>query len=216
MLVLVMFKKRELFLKVIIGLLIALLPNAIFFLEDSTLFLRMLNKAGNIGGHSSSIDPFHMFHVVDYFFPKFGDLYLKSSLWLIASLSGLGLAVLLFIFNKLTIVQSLAITYTTVCLFAPEPFRIEPLLVLFWINALGRNDRLLQLITMLLTFGLLATWFPYIKPSYFAWNEIVDKKWFGLGGLLLGFLIIVALVRIIVHKRVPTEEQHALLEYRKH
>lgn len=168
--------------------------NLPYYLADPQAFTRLLANQGNIGGHAAQMDWFHFLYIFSRVWPGFEAHYLQGRLWLILTLLVAGLSLWLFLRRRINTLQALALSYTGVALFSPEPFRLEPLAALLWLDAISRRDRTTQ---TALAFTLLVHAAAWFDLAYFRMlSPDPQAPWWlwGARGFILGEALIFTLL----------------------
>jgi hypothetical protein len=191
------FKKAALF---ILGGAISLVPSLIYYCYDTGTLLRILEKKAAVGGHCEHIEVFHFFYLLSMFKPEFSNWYIGNSVWFYLSMLGVPLSLLLYWRKRLNIFQSLALSYGFVTIFALEPFRLEPLAGLLWLDAVYRKDLRIQVGVFSILFIHAVAWYDSACSRFV--NLYADAPlslWQGRG-LCLGLAIIIVLLMVVFEK----------------
>jgi hypothetical protein len=189
-------------LQFLVGAAIFLIPNVVYYFFDLSTFLRIVSQQAAIGAHAAHIEPFHFFYVVSSLFEGFEAWYIGKKIWFLLSLSGIPISLLLFKLKRVNFLQCLALSYAFVALFALEPFRLEPLIGLVWLDAVNREDIPLQSSVFVTLFIHAAAWYDLANSAFLTFDPAMPVDLWSGRGFYLG-LAVILMILIMVSKRQP-------------
>lgn len=191
---------RRCVVRYLAGGLVSLVPSLIYFAYDLPYLLRLIAERAAIGAHSQQIEPFHFLYAVNKVLPGLEAMYIGHEIWFYLSLLGVPVALSLFRLGRLNLLQSLALSYAFVALFAPEPFRLEPLVGLLWLDAIYRGDLRLQTAVFVVLFTHAAAWYDWANSRYLVFDPHMPSVVWAARGLILGLTVVLALAVVILGK----------------
>jgi hypothetical protein len=183
----------------IMGGVIVLIPNIVYYAYDPQNLLRVVSSQAAIGAHSDKIEPFHFFYLLSQSVETFESWYIGTKTWLWLSLAGIPISLGLYWLKRLTFLQCLALGYAFVAIFAPEPFRLEPLVGLLWLDAVYRGSLKVQTAIFVILFVHAFAWYDLANSAFLSFDPAVPDLWLGRG-LFLGLAIIVTFGIILLEK----------------
>ncbi len=183
----------------VLGGAIVLVPNILYFGYDPQNLLRVLSNQAAIGAHSDKIEPFHFFYLLSQYAESFETWYIGTKTWLWLSLAGIPVCLGLYWLKRLTFLQCLALGYAFVAIFTPEPFRLEPLFGLLWLDAVYRGSLKVQAAVFVILFLHAFAWYDLANSAFLSFDPAVPNLWLGRG-LVLGLSIIVTFGIILFEK----------------
>lgn len=187
-----------------------LLPNLLYYAADPAALARILASQGNIGGHAAQMDWFHFLYIFSRVIPGFEAIYLDGRIWLGLVMLTAGVSGWLFARGRVNVLQALALSYAGVALFSPEPFRLEPLIALIWLDAVVRKDSATQ---TALGFTLLVHAAAWFDLAYFRlFTPDPQAPWWLWGGR--GFILGEALIFTLVVMLRPRNRGESLFDLR--
>ena len=184
-------------LKYSVGGLIAAIPSVLYYILDPSKLDRVLQTKAAIGAHSSHIERFHFFYGVSKIIDGFEQWYLGNEVWFYLVILGAFLSAVLFLTKRVNSLQALALSYAFVSLLAPEPFRLEPLIGLIWLDAIYRRDLKLQLATLVILVVHAGIWLQYAYPQFLDFDIATPLFFWTARGVYLGLAVIAACVLMV-------------------
>lgn len=173
------------------GAAVFFIPSLIYYLYDGETLLTIITHQAAIGAHAGHIEPFHFFYLVSRNVHGFEAWYINTKIWFLLSISGIPVSLLLYRLKRLNFLQSLALSYAFVAIFALEPFRLEPLVGLLWLDAVYRENVRLQAAIVSILFIHAAAWYETANSAFLIFDPAMPHSlWLGKG-LFLGAAIIV-------------------------
>lgn len=182
------------------GGLATLVPSLMYFAYDLPLLRQLVTASAAIGSHSQHIEPFHALYAVNKVLPGLEALYIGQDIWLYLSLLGVPVAILFFRFGRTNLLQSLALSYAFITLFAPEPFRLEPLVGLLWLDAVYRGDLRLQTAVFVILFAHAAAWYDAANSRFLVFDPHMPSVVWAAKGFILGLAVALALAIVVFGK----------------
>ncbi|MBV6392152.1 MAG: hypothetical protein KPEEDBHJ_01374 [Anaerolineales bacterium] len=189
-------------LQFLLGAVIFIIPNAVYYFFDTGTLLRIVTQQAAIGAHGTHIEPFHFFYTISSRFEGFEAWYIGNKIWFLLSLSGIPISLILFNFKRVNFLQCLAVSYAFVALFALEPFRLEPLIGLVWLDAVERNDLPLQSSVFVTLFIHAAAWYDLANSAFLTFDPAIPADYWAGRGFYLG-LTVILMIGVMVIKRQP-------------
>lgn len=177
----------------ILGGLISLIPSILYYIFNPEVLSLLLARRAAVGAHSYHIERFHFLYLLSKHIPNLTEWYIDKQMWFYLTMLGIPVSLLLYIQKRLTVLQTLAFSYGFVVLFAPEPFRLEPLIGLLWLDAVFRCDLRLQAAIFGVLFTHAAAWFDRAYPHALTLDPAMPVELWEARGLYIGLAVILAL-----------------------
>jgi hypothetical protein len=171
----------------VLGGIVGFMSSALYYVGDPSYFSRALSSLGAIGYNSDRIESFHFLYPFREI-PGFEVAYVHGKLWFIVVVIAIIITVLLFVLRSINALQALALVSGVVTVAAPEPFRMEPVVGLLWLDAVYRRDLRLQTAVFFVLFMHGAAWLFPAKPEPIVFIDGAERIW-ELKGFLLGLAI---------------------------
>jgi len=184
----------------VLGGLVSLLPSFAYYCHDLQALLRIISHRAAIGSHAGHIEPFHFLFFSSRLMDGFEAWYLGNQVWLYLSLLGMLLSIILFLLKRLNTLQSLAFSCAAVAIFSLEPFRIEPMIGLLWLDAIFRRDLLSQGAIFSILFVHAATFYDLANSRFLVFAPQAPLFLWEIRGFYLGVAIVCSLVVILFAK----------------
>lgn len=181
----------------VLGGLFSLVPSAVYYVYDVEVLSLFLERRAAVGAHSYHVEPFHFFHILTRFVDTFDALYIERQLWFYLAMLGIPVSLALYFFKRLTLLQAMAMSYGFVAIFAPEPFRLEPLIGLLWLDAVFRRDLRVQTATFVVLFTHAAAWFDRANSRFLTFNPAMPTALWEARGLFIGLAIIATFLIVV-------------------
>jgi hypothetical protein len=175
---------------------LALVPSLIYYAYDPAFFARATGNLGAIGGHSQHLEEFHVLHAFRGI-PGLETTYVQGRVWFYLAVLGVVLAAALYLRKRLNTFQALGLSCGVVALVSVEPFRMEPMVGLLWMDAVHRGDRRLQGAIAVLLFTHAAAWFPLASPRYLSFFPPAAGLW-EAKGLYVGVALLSVLACVLL------------------
>lgn len=169
-----------------------LIPNLIYYLYDVETFLTIVTHQAAVGAHSGHIEPFHFFYLLSQIVGGYEAWYINTRIWFLLSISGIPISLLLYRLKRLNFLQCLAFSYAFVAVFALEPFRLEPLVGLLWLDAVYREDVRLQTAVFSILFIHAAAWYETANSAILVFDPAAPRSLWLAKGLFIGAAIVVS------------------------
>ncbi len=189
-------------IRFLLGSAIFMIPNTIYYFFDTATLLRIVTQQAAIGAHAAHIEPFHFFYLISNQFNGFEAWYIGKKIWFLLSLAGIPISLILFKLKRVNLLQCLALSYAFVALFALEPFRLEPLIGLVWLDAVNRDDLPLQSSVFLTLFIHAAAWYDLANSAFLTFDPAIPADYWAGRGFYLG-LTVILMIGVMVIKRHP-------------
>jgi hypothetical protein len=199
----VLLLMRHEFKKVIVfclGGVLFLVPSFIYYCYEPALLMKVISNQAALGGHCFHIEPMHFLFSIKNSFPGLENMYVGQKLWFYLSLSGVPLSILLYWRKRLNFCQSLAFSCAIVAIFALEPFRLEPMIGLLWLDSVHRDDLRAQTGIIAILLIQAAAWYDLANSWILTFYSTDVLYLWNFRGLLLGLAIIVTLLIILLEK----------------
>ena len=184
------------------GASVFLLLNIPYFFFDIERVQLLVSEKANIGSYTNHLDGFHIFYLAGVRWPSFQTWYMEKDIWFFAVGAVCFATLVLYARKKVNTLQGLALSYAAVVLFAPEPFRLEPLLGLLWLDAIAREDRGSQGTTVLIALVYAAFWYQQAYPQILTlapYSGIILHA--SERGLYIGAAVLLALIFSLTSKK---------------
>jgi len=195
-------KGKEKALRFLSGAMVFFVLNVPYYLFDFERALFTFREKANTGSYMYHLDGFHIFHFIETQSQAFQTWYMGKDIWFYAVGAVCLVTIALYSRRKVNTLQGLALTYAAVVLFAPEPFRMEPLFGLLWLDGIAREDRGSQAATVLIALVYGAFWYQQAYPPILTlapYSGIILNA--PARGLFIGASVIVALIISLARKR---------------
>ncbi len=184
-----------------VGIVISFIPSFLYYINDPSRLLKKISSFGAIGAHCVHIEPFHFLFAFKKFFPHLEAIYIHYKIWLFIVFLGFLLSVILYIFKLLNPLQAISLCYAITVIVIPEPFRLEPLIVLLWLDALNRDSYLLRLFTWILLLVHSASWFDFANFRSLAFDNSMPFFLWEYRGVFIAAAVITTIIISLVDKK---------------
>jgi hypothetical protein len=196
-------------LRFIFGGIIFIIPSLLYYFYDTQTLLKIIGNQAAIGGHCNHIESFHFFFLIANIFKGFEAWYIGNKIWFFLSMLGIPISLLLYKLKRVNFIQCLALSYAFVTIFAPEPFRLEPLIGLLWLDAVFRESIRMQTFIFITLLIHSAAWYDIANSTFLIFDPATPYfLWIGKG-LYLGMSVIIMFLIVVFEK----EKKDLILPY---
>jgi len=187
-------------LRFLLGGFLFILPNLVYYLFYPDQLIRIINEKAAIGGRCQHLDPFHFLYYFKYRYLQLEHLYIAKKIWFYLSMVAVGMTLFFYKIKRFTLLQSLAFISGIIAILALEPFRLEPMIGLLWLDGVYRKDLLTKTAVFLIIFTFTAAWYPDANSGFLVFSPQMPLNYWLAKGLLLGLVIMFVFLIILFQK----------------